>query len=703
MAYTFKNLVTDFSRSLITETVGYSTPLNRITTATAPNVISYAMGKFQQLNAGRKFIKLSYTTSQGAYNYYYSSVAKFLITSGVVKSNYELVMTRWLSSKEIDNYKRAGKYTANNDMPEVGEGSYNLVYEGSKITVESIKTTRPNTYGGGNVTSSIFKVYGNEEVCKRFIFHCYELQINSMRDIATYSWGHKWMEQKLYNCKTFENLFLDATFKQSIIDDLNKFRDSEEKYAKLGLCWKRGYLFYGKPGCGKTSTIYAIARYLKYNIYRINKSSIQSASSFRSACNAVGVKSLVVIDEVDQNIDVVDKTLKIDISYEELKNIIVEILTTQSDIIYGEINNSISDLPDIPQGINEMMINDIAANNRSTASKIANVILEIEAAGNAAYLRNKMLVFAGGKLLSHAKLAAAGDTTPLREFLWRFVLSHKPELSQRATVHTSTTNGIGLGDLLEILDGNEYLYGCIVVLTSNFPERIAGALLRPGRVDKIMEFGLANADIINEIAREFAGKDLKLNIPDGFKCSQAEIIGLITHYINDAEKITEIINNFCNSVELPECALGRETKADAKPKPATTGQSAGGLLDKMVPLAATNTLGENTLGENTLGENTLGENTTIEIAPMSTGEIELTTGSDIQVYGGHSDSFEGVIADSVDFTGLLRPSLDYYESTNLADTDPNAFYGYTSDPNDNGTDDSGYDTMEDLQRMDDFN
>ncbi|AMN84448.1 putative AAA family ATPase [Faustovirus] len=551
MSYTLGNLLTDLTRSVITEFVGYSTPIHRITTATAPNLINYTAGKITQLRNNRNFIKLTYTTSQGSYNYYYTSVAKYLMGKKIVNGNFELSMTRWMNPKELDTFKRGGKLTHNNDNPVIGEGEYVVKFQNQTIKVVSTAVTRASSYGPGQVSTNILKIYGNEELCKQFILYCYEEQVATMRDIVTYTWNHKWIEQKLYNCKTFDNLYLDAAFKQSIIDDLDRFKSSEDKYAKLGLCWKRGYLFYGKPGCGKTSTIYAIARYLKYNIYRINKSSIQSAASFRNACNAVQIKSLVVIDEVDQNIDVVDKTLKIDIPHEELVIILTELLTVD----YGDTNMRLG----LPDDLVDMLDAQEKLNVEQKARDIADVILEIGSVP--IHAENYIMRFPNGRRLSHNGLRSTGDTTPLREFFWRYMLAYKPELSQRATVEKSSTAGIGLGDLLEILDGNEYLYGCIVVLTSNFPERIAGALLRPGRVDKVMEFKLADAPIIHEIAREFAGAECKLNIPEGFRCSQAEIIGHIAHYIGDVDKITEIVNNFCNAVKLPDVQLGKVVEA----------------------------------------------------------------------------------------------------------------------------------------------
>jgi hypothetical protein len=54
---------------------------------------------------------------------------------------------------------------------------------------------------------------------------------------------------------TFDNLILPSALKQEIQDDLAKFFDSQETYEDCGLPWKRGILFIGSPGNGKTHAV----------------------------------------------------------------------------------------------------------------------------------------------------------------------------------------------------------------------------------------------------------------------------------------------------------------------------------------------------------------------------------------------------------------------------------------------------------------
>lgn len=57
---------------------------------------------------------------------------------------------------------------------------------------------------------------------------------------------------------TFDNLVLRGTLKQDIQDDLANFLASRHTYEAYGVPWKRGILFIGAPGNGKTHTVKAL-------------------------------------------------------------------------------------------------------------------------------------------------------------------------------------------------------------------------------------------------------------------------------------------------------------------------------------------------------------------------------------------------------------------------------------------------------------
>lgn len=57
---------------------------------------------------------------------------------------------------------------------------------------------------------------------------------------------------------SWDDVILDANMKQDLIDDHMSFFHSKEQYRKLKVPWKRGVIYYGPPGNGKTISIKAM-------------------------------------------------------------------------------------------------------------------------------------------------------------------------------------------------------------------------------------------------------------------------------------------------------------------------------------------------------------------------------------------------------------------------------------------------------------
>ena len=62
---------------------------------------------------------------------------------------------------------------------------------------------------------------------------------------------------------------------------------------------------------------------------------------------------------------------------------------------------------------------------------------------------------------------------------------------------------ISLGTLLNVIDGVQAADNVILIMTSNNPQSLDTALTRKGRIDKVVDFGLASESQINVAVRRF--------------------------------------------------------------------------------------------------------------------------------------------------------------------------------------------------------
>lgn len=81
-----------------------------------------------------------------------------------------------------------------------------------------------------------------------------------------------WESQAPCMYRSLESVSLDSAMKNKLIDDLDDFLhpDAAQWHQERGIEYRRGYLFYGKPGCGKTSMVRAIASHWGLNIYTLS-------------------------------------------------------------------------------------------------------------------------------------------------------------------------------------------------------------------------------------------------------------------------------------------------------------------------------------------------------------------------------------------------------------------------------------------------
>ncbi|KAJ1264332.1 hypothetical protein BS78_09G255300 [Paspalum vaginatum] len=109
----------------------------------------------------------------------------------------------------------------------------------------------------------------------------------------------EWCPMDLHHPSTFQTLAMDRKLKQSIVDDLDRFVKRKDYYRRIGKAWRRGYLLYGPPGTGKSSLIAAMANHLRFNVYDLELTAVDSNSDLRRLLVGVPSRSILVVEDID--------------------------------------------------------------------------------------------------------------------------------------------------------------------------------------------------------------------------------------------------------------------------------------------------------------------------------------------------------------------------------------------------------------------
>lgn len=183
-------------------------------------------------------------------------------------------------------------------------------YYEDKLIIISTNRNEPKTTDSGILSSIVY-----ESITIKYFIWNTSLKEKILNSIISLKDSRKESGVQIYTPSAFsweESMFIpyksiDTVVTDNNIDvlvkDIDTFLSKRDWYSKNGITYKRGYLLYGLPGTGKTSTIHAIASKYKRPIYFVSISSKLTDTNLLDLLTKIRDNSIVVFEDIDRFID----------------------------------------------------------------------------------------------------------------------------------------------------------------------------------------------------------------------------------------------------------------------------------------------------------------------------------------------------------------------------------------------------------------
>lgn len=314
---------------------------------------------------------------------------------------------------------------------------------------------------------------------------------------------------KLCTNKNLDNVYGKAM--EIVRKRVRFFMNNKKWYQEKGVPYTLGILMYGEPGCGKTSLIKALSKDCQRHVFNIKLSECTTVSQINNLFFTERVTT--VLDGVNHSYNIpIDKRLIVLEDIDCLSNIVLS-----RDTPSPTLPNVQSTIPpprpdfqyqpmDLPGDMMAFNYNDL--NGFSSWNEMC---------------------------------APPPRTT-----------SKKPETKEEDLPLFQHPQKLTLSYLLNVLDGVLETPGRIIIMTSNHPEKLDKALVRPGRIDLKVHFEKCSRydikDMINKITSLTPSEQDLERIPDNY-WTPAEVTQKIFEHVDDnLESIIRSIEKIENSV-----------------------------------------------------------------------------------------------------------------------------------------------------------
>jgi chaperone BCS1 len=173
-------------------------------------------------------------------------------------------------------------------------------YGGRPFQVWFSRSDYAREHSTRRVESLTFRTVGRKRILlQRFVddvVACHLKRLGIQSFLYAYDDGWDWLEG--YAPRLLDSVVLQPGEKEHLVQDVENFRKSKQRYARLGVPYHRGYLLYGPPGTGKTSLVSALAAHFGISIYTVNLTDF-SDRTLMKAVNQVSPNSVLLFEDID--------------------------------------------------------------------------------------------------------------------------------------------------------------------------------------------------------------------------------------------------------------------------------------------------------------------------------------------------------------------------------------------------------------------
>ena len=359
----------------------------------------------------------------------------------------------------------------------------------------------------------------------------------------------KYKRYKLSDEKTFSSLFFAE--KEPLLHLLDHFLNKTGKYAIAGFPHKLGLLLHGPPGTGKTSLIKALAHYTGRNVVSIPLSRIrtnqelmdmmfdQSFSCGEDMPVKLNFKDIIfVMEDIDAASSIVHKRSgKVDGALDKPKTtvkLVRETTTTGSSYVSDSDDDDDDDDDEEEEGEEkkegeegeekkegeEGEEKEGEEGEKKKSKKSKKKKKKKHDASKLTLTRETSLVedskgedndddeeegpafdqlaLMEESMMMTAMMNSMGDSSALSGLMGP---------SKYSKYIPGSSDKLNLAGLLNVLDGIVDSPSRIVIMTTNCPEKLDPALIRPGRIDKKMYLGYMEAPYVIEMVKHYFQTD----------------------------------------------------------------------------------------------------------------------------------------------------------------------------------------------------